>query len=89
MGSTLTYAWILIKQNRISDALSVLNQIVTAAPNVPAFRYHLAVAYHKNGDDGLAGSELKQALELAKTNANFSERMAAEALLAEISKIRQ
>ncbi len=81
-----TYAWILIKQDKVTEGLNLLNQIVAAIPDVPTFRYHLAVAYHKNGNDSLAGSELKQALELAKTKGSFPDQKAAEALLAEIGK---
>jgi len=81
-----TYAWILIKQDKVTEGLNLLNQIVSAVPDVPTFRYHLGVAYHKNGNVSLAISELKQALELAKTKGNFPDKKAAEALLAEIAK---
>jgi hypothetical protein len=80
-----TYAWILVKQNKISEALTILAQIVLSTPEEPAFRYHLGVAYYKNGDTVLAATELKQALELAKKNEKFTEKKAVEDLLAKIS----
>lgn len=81
-----TYAWILLKQEKITDSLALFEQIVATEPDVPTFRYHLAVAYHKSGNDGLANSELKQSLELAKSKGGFPEQKAAENLLAEIGK---
>ncbi|MFZ2451938.1 MAG: tetratricopeptide repeat protein [Methylovulum miyakonense] len=81
-----TYAWVLVKQGRIPEAVNILAQIVKVSPEEPGFRYHLGVAYHKNGDNILAATELKQALELAKTKGRFPEKQAVESLLAEITK---
>jgi Flp pilus assembly protein TadD len=81
-----TYAWILIKQGKIAEGFNLLTKVVAASPEVPTFRYHLGVAYYKNGNPGLASSELKQALSLAKTKGDFAENKQAESLLAEIIK---
>lgn len=79
-----TYAWVLIQRGAFHEGLEVLNGLVIASPDVPVFRYHLAVAHHKNGNRGSAISELKQALMLAKGNNGFVEQKAAEALLNEL-----
>ena len=79
-----TYAWALIKQDRVSEGLKVLNQIVMTSPDVPVFRYHLAVAHYKNGNNSLAINEIKQALELEKKTGYFPDKKAAQTLLEEI-----
>lgn len=79
-----TYAWALIKQGDVSRGLDLLNQIIISAPDVPVFRYHLGVAHYKNGNNGSAIAELKQAIELAAKHGRFSDGNAAEVLLGEI-----
>lgn len=79
-----TYAWVLIKRGEVREGLNVLNELIAASPEVPVFRYHLAVAHHKNGNVGSAISELKQSLELAKRKGSFSEQKAAEKMLEDI-----
>lgn len=79
-----TYAWILIKKGAVREGLNVLNELIAESPEVPVFRYHLAVAHQKNGNIGSAISELKQSLELAKRKGGFSEQKAAEKMLDDI-----
>ncbi|MBL1264965.1 tetratricopeptide repeat protein [Methylomicrobium sp. RS1] len=79
-----TYAWALINQGNPSSGIELLNQIIISDPDVPVFRYHLAVAHHKNADNGSALSELREALNLAAKRGDFSDKKAAEALLNEI-----
>jgi tetratricopeptide (TPR) repeat protein len=79
-----TYAWAVIKQGDLVKGLNLLNQIITSAPNVAVFRYHLGVAHYKNGNNGAAIAELKQALELGAKNHGFADEKAAKALLDEI-----
>ncbi|MDO9047773.1 MAG: tetratricopeptide repeat protein [Methylobacter sp.] len=79
-----TYAWAMIKQGDSRKGLSLLNQIITSAPDVPIFRYHLGVAYYKNGNNSAAIAELRQALELAAKKGGFPDEKAAELLLNEI-----
>ncbi len=79
-----TYAWAIIKQGEIGKGLNLLNQIITSAPDVPVFRYHLGVAHFKNGNSGAAIAELKQALELASKKGHFSDEAATQTLLNEI-----
>jgi len=84
-----TYAWILIKQGKVNDGIKILNEITATTPNVPVFRYHLGVAYYKNGNNSSAMNEIKQALELGKKTGDFAEKKSAETLLEEIiAKIR-
>ncbi|MEQ1621985.1 MAG: tetratricopeptide repeat protein [Methylococcales bacterium] len=80
-----TYAWVLIQRGAFREGLEVLNALVVSSPDVPVFRYHLAVAHHKNGSRGSAISELKQALILAKNKGGFPEQNAAEKLLIELT----
>ncbi|MDP2904149.1 MAG: tetratricopeptide repeat protein [Methylovulum sp.] len=79
-----TYAWAMVKQGDVNKGLNLLNQIITSAPDIPIFRYHLGVAHYKNGNNGAAIAELKQALELAAKTGGFPDEKAAEALLDEI-----
>jgi tetratricopeptide (TPR) repeat protein len=79
-----TYAWAVIKQGDLVKGLNLLNQIITSAPNVAVFRYHLGVAHYKNGNNGAPIAELKQALELGAKNHGFADEKAAKALLDEI-----
>lgn len=79
-----TYAWAVVKQGNLVEGLNLLNQIIITAPNVPIFRYHLGVVHYKNGNNGAALAELKQALELSAKYGNFSEEKATKLLLDEI-----
>ena len=79
-----TYAWVLIKQGKINEGIKILNQIAITTPDVPVFKYHLGVAYYKNGNNSSAINEIKQALELGKKTGYFTEKKSAEILLEEI-----
>ena len=84
-----THAWTLIKIGRFAEGLQLLNEVITSAPDIPVFKYHLGVAYYKNGNNSLAINELKQAIELGDKNKYFAEKKSAEILLQEIvSKTR-
>lgn len=79
----------MIKQGKVNEELRILNQIINTSPDVPVFRYHLGFAHYKNGNNGAAISELKQALELAGRKGSFPDKKAAEILLKEtIAKTR-
>jgi tetratricopeptide (TPR) repeat protein len=79
-----TYAWAIIKLGNISEGLRLLSQIIAASPDVPVFRYHLGIAYYKNGNNSSAINEIKQALELGNKIGYFSDKKQAEKLLEEI-----
>ncbi|MFI3222711.1 MAG: tetratricopeptide repeat protein [Methylococcaceae bacterium] len=79
-----TYAWILVKQKKISDGIKILNKLIMANPNIPIFRYHLGAAYYELGNNSSAINEIKQAIELSKKTNDFFDKKTAEVLLAEI-----
>ena len=79
-----TYAWVLVKQGKVSDGIKILNKLIMAKPNIPTFRYHLGVAYYEMGNNSSAINEIKQALELSKKRHEFFDKKSAELLLAEI-----
>jgi tetratricopeptide (TPR) repeat protein len=79
-----TYAWALIKQGNLAEGLKILNQIIIAEPEEPIFRYHLGVAHFKNGNNGMAISEIKQAIDLAEKKGSQVDKVIAEKLLQEI-----
>ncbi|MEQ1530801.1 MAG: tetratricopeptide repeat protein, partial [Methylococcales bacterium] len=84
-----TYAWTLIKTGKTNEGLDILNNIIINSPDVPVFRYHLAVANYKNGNATMAMAELREALELAAKKGGFSDKKAAETLLQEIMDKRK
>lgn len=79
-----TYAWILVKQKKVSDGIKILNKLIMANPNIPIFRYHLGAAYYELGNNSSAINEIKQAIELSKKTNDFFDKKTAEVLLAEI-----
>lgn len=44
-----TYGWILLKNNKVNEALAVLEKAHQLAPNTPEIAQHLAEAYEKAG----------------------------------------
>ena len=79
-----TYAWILVKQKKVSDGIKILNKLIMAKPNIPIFRYHLGAAYYELGNNSSAINEIKQAIELSKKSNDLFDIKSAEVLLAEI-----
>ena len=63
-----TLGWIYYKKNVFGTAISYLKESVEKDPNQPMTRYHLGMAYYKNGNRDLAKKELAEALRL---NPNF------------------
>ncbi len=80
-----TFGWAQLKSGKIEDALSTFKKVIILEPNVPVFRYHLAVAYTLLGDEMSASSELKQALYIAKGR-EFTEKVLIEELLAKLKR---
>ncbi|MDF1582270.1 MAG: tetratricopeptide repeat protein [Methyloprofundus sp.] len=79
-----TYAWVLLHNGDIANALKVFEQLIIKAPKTPVFRYHLGMAKYKNGNNSAALVQIDQAIELAKQGALFLERKAAEKIKQEI-----
>ncbi len=78
-----TYGWAQLKNGDMDTAMTAFNKVIFIAPDIPVFRYHLAVGYHKLGDKLAAISELKQAIQLGKGKV-YPERKMTEELLAEL-----
>jgi tetratricopeptide (TPR) repeat protein len=58
-----TLGWIYIKKNLSDDAIRILRNLVTQAPGVSTYRYHLAMALFQKGDRVEARKELQAALQ--------------------------
>lgn len=78
-----TYGWAQFKQGNKELALSIFEEVIILAPEVPVFRYHLAVAYYEMSDTMAAASELRQAIRNGKGK-EFPEKVLIEKLLAQI-----
>jgi tetratricopeptide (TPR) repeat protein len=76
-----SYAWALTNSGKNDQALQLLRDVVNKMPEVPVFRYHLGVAYHKTNNKALAITELEEALRLGKKAGGFIEKEAVEKLL--------
>ena len=59
-----TLGWVYYKKNVFTRAILYLMEANDKIPNHSTMRYHLGMAYYKNGDKELAKKELKKALEL-------------------------
>ena len=81
-----TYAWVVLRTGDINKALPVLKRVVTAAPEVAIYRYHLGTAYFQSSDKARAKVELERALELAKKQGDFIGIEQARNLLKEIAQ---
>jgi tetratricopeptide (TPR) repeat protein len=58
-----TLGWVYFKTGETDKAVSILKDVVKQAPNVSIFRYHLGMAYHKQGNLTDAKAQLAKALE--------------------------
>jgi len=61
---TDTLGWIYYKKKAYVQAISLLKESAAAMATNPIARYHLGMAYYKNGNKDLARAELQQALKL-------------------------
>ena len=52
------------KKKVYAQAISLLKESAATMANNPVARYHLGMAYYKNGNKDLARAELQQALKL-------------------------
>ena len=75
-----TVGWILANKGDAKRAVTLLRKAVAAAPAAPSFRYHLAVALGKAGDNKAAKAELETAL----AGGQFAELEQARALLRQL-----
>lgn len=75
-----TYGWILLKNNKTSEALTMLKQAADKLPDIPEVQYHYAKALFKTGDTAAANRILKPLIESGKA---FDGRIDAEKMLAQ------
>jgi predicted Zn-dependent protease len=57
-----TLGWIYYQRNQAADAIAPLTESVDARPDNALYRYHLAMAYLKNGATAKAREHLDRAL---------------------------
>jgi len=79
-----TYAWTLLNNDNKKDALKIFKELINKEPNHPIFRYHLAVAEYKSGNNSAALVQLSEAINMAKKGVNFPEQELAEQMQNEI-----
>ena len=83
-----TYGWTLIHNDNAKEAVVVFQQVVSKAPEVAVFNYHLGVAYHKINENSQAIKALEKALSVeTKQQGGFVEKDQVEALLKELKAI--
>lgn len=79
-----SYGWVLLHQGRTMEATKIFKKLTVKSPNIPVFRYHLAVAEFKNGNKSAALAQIDQAIELSGKGEDFPEQKVAEKLRKEI-----
>jgi len=63
---TDTLGWVYYKKGDSSKAITFLKEAVSLSPNEPTIRYHLGLAYIRNGMNGEARKEIEGALKMTK-----------------------
>ncbi len=79
-----TVGWVHYQRGEFELAIAKFQQALNITPLQPEIRYHLALAYNKQGDSAKAIEELQQALRI---DSAFSQAEAAQKLLDEIQGI--
>lgn len=77
-----TLGYVLLKNNRTDQGLSILKKASESSPKSPSILYHLALAYKEKGDPAKATESLQKALALG----DFPEAREAQLLLEKIKK---
>lgn len=78
-----TYGWILVRMDRVTEGLTVLQSALANAPTNPDILYHAAVAYHKSGDPNRAMKLVNDALNAGR---EFASRAEAQQLARELAE---
>lgn len=76
-----TLGWLLVRDGKLDEGLSVLREAAAQAPDSPDIQYHLAVALQKSGEEAEAERLLA---DLLARDQDFTEREDAVALLARL-----
>lgn len=77
-----TYGMLLVRRGHSEQGLKVLESALAKMPDSPEIRYHYAEALARNGQNAVAITELKKALEGGR---QFDTRAKAEALLGKLT----
>lgn len=81
-----TYGWALLQNGDMKDAVEIIEQVVSKAPDVAIFNYHLGVAYYKAKNNIEAIRFLKKSLKLGNSQQEkFIEKDIVELLLKKLS----
>lgn len=78
-----TLGWLLIKKHDLSHGVEILQKAVSLDPDNPEIRYHLASAFHEQGDNARARKELEIVLGSGKKFPKIEE---ARSLLTSIAR---
>jgi len=78
-----TIGWIYLKMNKLEQAIKKLKQAAALDKNNPSIKYHLALAFHRYGENEKALTEINHILS---NYSKFPEKEAAEQLLRELTK---
>ncbi|MFV0278873.1 MAG: XrtA/PEP-CTERM system TPR-repeat protein PrsT [Parahaliea sp.] len=77
-----TLAMVLLANGELEEAKAILSKLVSASPNIPAYRYHQALVTVRSGDSARAIEQLRTLLE---SKDDFEQRREAEELLASLT----
>jgi len=82
-----TYGWALLHNGNFKESIDVFTRVVAKMPEVAVFKYHLGVANHKAGNIPQAIDALQQSLAAGAKQADFIEKLQAEALLSKLKEL--
>lgn len=78
-----TLGWVYLKMGHQNDALRIIKQAASKAPDQPVLNYHLAMAYYKAGKKRDAVSNLEKALQ---SPTPFAEKEEAQRMLLQLRR---
>ncbi len=78
-----TYGWILVRMDKVSEGLPVLEKALARGSGNPEIQYHAAFAYAKSGQKRRAADLLRKSLQATQP---YPSRAAAEQLLQSIGE---
>ena len=79
-----TLGFVYYRKGLFGSAAAAFKEAVDKRPDTPAYRYHLGLAYARNGDNTLARQTLEAALKL---DPNAREATEARGVLAQLTAI--
>jgi tetratricopeptide (TPR) repeat protein len=76
-----TYAWVNVQLEKYEEAESVLKRVISIAPDVPVFNYHMAELYYRKGDTSEAEKYARITYRLAEEQRDTSMMKSASGVL--------